>query len=198
MKGKILDFSLQQSEGVITCDDGSRYVFSVSEWKEQTLPVRGMSVDFAVENGRAVGVYRALGAQPVSASVGTGERPNSLFGLALACVTRNYANFSGRATRSEYWGFVLFSCLAYFVIAFVLALLGGSEDEINTIIGLLGLALFLPSLAVAVRRLHDTDRSGWWLLLGLIPFVGAVVLLVFYCQDSRAADNRYGANPKIL
>ncbi|TJY41720.1 DUF805 domain-containing protein [Cohnella pontilimi] len=62
--------------------------------------------------------------------------------------------------------------------------------------GLYALAILLPSLAVSVRRLHDTGRSGWWLLIGLIPLIGAIILLVFTCQDSQPGDNRYGPNPR--
>jgi len=102
-----------------------------------------------------------------------------------------YAGFSGRARRSEYWWFALASFLASVVASIIDTAIGVSILE-----WILTLALLVPSLAVAVRRLHDTGRSGWWLLIGLIPLVGAIVLLVFFCQDSRPGTNQYGPSPK--
>lgn len=106
-------------------------------------------------------------------------------------VLKNYVTFSGRATRSEYWYFTLFSTIAIFILAIIDELLG-TKGVLN---GLYLLAVILPSLAVAVRRLHDINKSGWWLLLYLIPLLGAIVLLVFFCTDSKE-DNKYGMNPK--
>lgn len=111
-------------------------------------------------------------------------------------VLRNYVNFSGRARRREYWMFVLISMLIG--MALTLVETGGKmpdPDQYTVLPSLYYLAVFLPGLAVAVRRLHDTGRSGWWLLVGIIPFLGSVVLLVFMCLDS-AAENKYGPNPK--
>ena len=112
---------------------------------------------------------------------------------------KNYVGFSGRSRRSEYWYFTLF----YLVIAIVLSVLdgivfGGSVDGNGTPVlsGLFMLAMLLPSIAVGIRRLHDTDRSGWWLLMGLVPLVGFIVLIVFFVQDSKPGDNRFGPNPK--
>ncbi|MBR1547445.1 MAG: DUF805 domain-containing protein [Prevotella sp.] len=100
---------------------------------------------------------------------------------SIKSVLGNYVNFSGRARRSEYWWWVLFNILWCWI------------PIVNI---LLGLAFFLPSLAVAIRRLHDTGRSGWWILLGLIPVIGGLVLLIFYCTDSQLGENQYGPNPK--
>ena len=112
---------------------------------------------------------------------------------------KNYVGFSGRSRRSEYWYFTLF----YLVIAIILSVLdgivfGGSVDGKGTPVlsGLFMLAMLLPSIAVGIRRLHDTDRSGWWLLIGMIPILGAIVLIVFFVQDSKPGDNRFGPNPK--
>jgi uncharacterized membrane protein YhaH (DUF805 family) len=103
------------------------------------------------------------------------------FFAAIKSVLGQYAGFSGRARRSEYWYWVLFSILWCWI------------PIVNL---LLGLIFFIPSLAVCVRRLHDTGRTGWWILLGLIPIIGAIVLLVFYCTDSQPGENQYGPNPK--
>lgn len=104
---------------------------------------------------------------------------------------KKYVEFSGRARRKEYWMFVLFNIIASIVANVIDVALG------TMMIGsLYSLAVLLPSLAVAARRLHDTDRSGWWLLSALIPIVGWIVLLVFFCQNSKPGENRFGANPK--
>jgi uncharacterized membrane protein YhaH (DUF805 family) len=102
-------------------------------------------------------------------------------------VLKKYVLFDGRARRQEYWMFMLVN----FIISVVLAVL--SLGVLETIYGL---AVFLPSLGVSFRRLHDTDRSGLWLLLGFIPFIGALVLLYFFAQDSTPGTNQYGPNPK--
>ena len=105
---------------------------------------------------------------------------------------KNYATFSGRARRKEYWFFVLFIIIISVVLGLVEGLIGTG--------GLLGivftLGTLIPSIAVGVRRLHDTDRSGWWLLIALVPVIGAIVLIVFYCLDGTAGANRFGADPK--
>jgi uncharacterized membrane protein YhaH (DUF805 family) len=113
------------------------------------------------------------------------------FGTAVSSVLTQYTGFSGRARRSEFWWYSLFTFVVYLVVALVDAALH------TTVLGLVvGLGLLLPSLAVTVRRLHDTGRSGWWLLIGLIPLVGAIVLLVFECTDSEPGPNRFGPSPK--
>ena len=116
----------------------------------------------------------------------------------LEALTKKYATFEGRARRSEYWYFVLFYVLVIFVLVIVDGLAGtfSEEAEIGLFSGLFMLATILPSLAVMVRRLHDTDRSGWWVLINLIPIVGALVLLVFTVLDSQPGTNRFGPNPK--
>ena len=105
---------------------------------------------------------------------------------------KKYVDFSGRARRTEYWMFVVFTLLATIAIGFVDRLLGTS----GVLYGIYTLAALLPSLAVLVRRLHDTGRSGWMMLIALIPIIGAIVLLVFLCCDSKPGDNRFGPNPK--
>lgn len=104
-----------------------------------------------------------------------------------------YATFSGRATRSEYWYVVLFG----YLLALLIVLLGMMVDSPELIIGLssvLSLILLVPGLAVCIRRLHDTGRSGWWYLLVLIPYIGAIALLVIFCLKSDE-DNKYGTKP---
>ncbi len=127
------------------------------------------------------------------------------FTAAIRSVLARYAGFTGRARRSEYWWWVLFTVLVGLAAALLDGVLGTTLGPDNTpawrgstgIIGIIAnLALLLPTLAVAVRRLHDTGRSGWWLLIGLVPIVGGIVLLVFFVLDSKPGANRFGANPK--
>lgn len=108
-------------------------------------------------------------------------------------VLKNYTGFQGRARRKEYWMFTLFNLIFAFAIGFVEGIFGMS----STLSGLYTLAVLLPSIAVGIRRLHDTGRSGWWLLLSLIPLVGAIILIIYLCEDSKENENQYGPNPKF-
>jgi uncharacterized membrane protein YhaH (DUF805 family) len=107
---------------------------------------------------------------------------------------KKYAQFAGRARRAEYWQFTLLMAVG---IAFLIAIrdLGGSTLG-AALLALFWLGMFLPSLAVSVRRLHDTSRSGWWVLISFLPLVGGVVLLVFDCLEGTKGPNRYGPDPK--
>lgn len=113
---------------------------------------------------------------------------------------KKYVDFSGRARRKEYWYFFLFYLLFYFAAAFIDGMFGAfdSEDGMALLTTVFALAMLLPSITVGVRRLHDTGRSGWWLLIALVPVLGALVLLFFSVQDSEPGDNRFGPNPKGL
>ena len=131
------------------------------------------------------------------------EQFNTYF---IDTIKNRYAKFDGRATRSEYWYFVLF----YFIISIVAAVL--DTFVINPMLGatpeeaaaggflqvIMALALLIPSIALGIRRLHDIGKSGWWLLIGFIPIIGLLVLIYFYVQDSQAGSNLYGLNPKGL
>lgn len=108
-------------------------------------------------------------------------------------VLRNYANFNGRARRKEYWMFTLFN----FIVGLVLSILDMAIFGTNILAGLYSLFILIPSIAVTIRRLHDTDRSGWWILLAFVPLIGGIVLLVFMCLSSTP-DNRFGPNPKNM
>jgi uncharacterized membrane protein YhaH (DUF805 family) len=112
------------------------------------------------------------------------------FGDAVSACLSKYVGFSGRARRAEYWYWTLFVLLLSIAAAFaVTATMGKSPaDNVNA---LLSLALFLPGLSVLVRRLHDTDHSGWWCLLP-ITIIGSIVLLVWLCQEGTQGTNRFG------
>ncbi|WP_432085863.1 DUF805 domain-containing protein [Streptomyces sp. bgisy095] len=107
-------------------------------------------------------------------------------------VLKKYAVFSGRARRKEFWMFTLFNFIAAVILAILDNVLG---IQILSII--YTLAVFLPALGVSVRRLHDTGRSGWWILIALVPLVGGIVLLVFNCLEGEQQQNAYGPNPKL-
>lgn len=105
---------------------------------------------------------------------------------------KKYAVFSGRSHRTEYWSFVIIN----FIIMFLLEFFEGVIWDARILSGIYSLFIILPSLAVLVRRLHDTNRSGWWALLLLIPVIGFLVVLIFTIQDGTTGVNRYGVNPK--
>ena len=112
---------------------------------------------------------------------------------------KKYAVFSGRSRRKEYWIFVLCVVVISFVLNIIDDLIGAYDRSAG--VGLLStifsLAVLIPSIAVSVRRLHDIDRTGWWVLISLVPLVGWIVLLVFHVQDSTPGTNRYGPKPKF-
>lgn len=118
------------------------------------------------------------------------------FMTAVRTCLSKYVDFSGRARRSEYWYFALFGFLVNVVTTILDKILGTDYSSSGGLVStLVSFALFLPSLAVGVRRLHDTDRSGWWILIGIIPIIGWILIIVWFCTDSKP-DNQYGPNPK--
>ena len=113
-------------------------------------------------------------------------------------VLKQYADFSGRARRKEYWMFVLFNMIFAIVAAILDNVLGIAMEGTGygPLYGIYALALLIPGLAVAVRRLHDVGKSGWMILITLIPLIGAIWLLVLLVTDSNLGENQYGQNPK--
>ena len=110
-------------------------------------------------------------------------------------LTVNYCNFLGRASRSDYWWFCLFS----FVASWVLTILFCWSDTAEYIVsGLFSLAILLPSLGLSVRRLHDTGRSGWWIFINLIPVIGTLIYLYFTVQPSQPVPNQWGGVPNLV
>jgi uncharacterized membrane protein YhaH (DUF805 family) len=116
------------------------------------------------------------------------------FTQAIASGFQNYVNFNGRAARSEFWYWFLFT-----VLVSIAAGLGDGvlfpDTDVSPVSSLAGLALFLPGLAVSIRRLHDLDRSGWWYLLIFIPLIGLIVLLIWNCTRGTVGPNRFGPDP---
>lgn len=113
-------------------------------------------------------------------------------------VLKRAFDFSGRSRRKEYWMYSLFYFIIVIILGFLEDVFGVVVDEIGILTGLIGLILIIPSLSVLFRRLHDTGRSAWWILIGLIPLIGAIVLLIFTLLDSEPGSNKYGPNPKTI
>jgi uncharacterized membrane protein YhaH (DUF805 family) len=114
---------------------------------------------------------------------------------------KQYATFSGRARRKEYWIFVLVTFLFTMVALFIDGLLFGTTGQdagYGLVYSLFTLAMLLPSLSVLVRRLHDVGKSGWWIFISLVPFIGGIWLLVLLLSDSQPTENQYGLNPKMI
>lgn len=125
-------------------------------------------------------------------------RPSLSLGEAVSSVFSKYATFTGRARRSEYWWFCLFYAVVLIAAMILDNAMGLNFDYsfYGPIYSIVGLAFFIPSLAVTIRRLHDIGKSGWNILWGIIPIIGAIILLVWAVTDSQVGPNRYGDSPK--
>ena len=117
-----------------------------------------------------------------------------------AKVLRQYADFNGRARRTEYWMFTLVSVIVGLVLGLVdeVVFVGPGLSTTGWLGTVYSVALIVPTLAVGARRLHDTGRSGWWLLIGVIPLIGAIVLIVFFALEGQRSSNAYGPDPKAV
>jgi len=211
MKGKILDFTIQTNMGVILGEDQKRYSFVGSEWKEQNAPVRGSEVDYEVNTeGQAIGVYLDFITTPITAiqtkpsaptpttfnsnqensakeTVNKVESILTTYQQAILTCFKKFADFKGRARRSEFWYFELFCVLISLIFSIFI------NEDVATIAMLITL---IPNIAVSVRRLHDINRSGWWMLIALIPIIGILLLLFWATQEGSSASNQYGEPPK--
>jgi uncharacterized membrane protein YhaH (DUF805 family) len=117
-----------------------------------------------------------------------------------AKVLRQYADFNGRARRTEYWMFTLVSVIVGLVLGLVdeVVFIGPGLSTTGWLHTIYSVAVIIPTLAVGARRLHDTGRSGWWLLIGVIPLVGAIVLIVFFALEGQRSSNAHGPDPKAV
>ena len=202
MKGNILDFSIQTNTGIISGDDQNRYNFTGAEWRGQRPPTRGDRVDFDVDNtGNAIQIFTALGhsnpVQNLSSQLDKLSDQNkakeqfNMLDWFVKCL-KNYANFSGRARRKEYWFFTLVQFIILVITQIIDAIL--STDFVFYAIA--ALVLFIPSLSAAVRRLHDTGRSGWWFLIALIPLIGTILLIIWLATETKPENNQWGQPAK--
>ena len=130
-------------------------------------------------------------------SVGQPALPNPLVSYWKRVVLENYTNFTGRARRAEFWWYFLANLIITVVLNIIDAAIGSGSGFYGGILtGIYGLAVLLPGLAVGIRRLHDTDKNGWWLLLVFIPIAGLIVLIVFWATDGTRGTNQYGVSEK--
>ncbi len=111
-------------------------------------------------------------------------------------LTQKFATFDGRARRSEFWWFALFTTIVQVIASIIDRAILGADSQVGVVAGIAWLALIVPSLAVGARRLHDTGRSGWWQLLSLIPLVGTIILIIWWAKDGDTAPNPHGNTPK--
>ena len=201
MKGNILDFSIQTNTGIISGDDQNRYNFTGAEWRGQRPPTRGDRVDFDVDNtGNAIQIFTALGhSNPVQnlsnqldklSDQNKAEEQFNMIDWFVKCL-KNYVTFDGRARRKEFWFFMLVSFILGIIVQIIDAILG--TDKILN--GVLNLALFLPSLAVGARRLHDTGRSGWWQLL-VLTIISIIPLIIWWASNTKPENNQWGQPAK--
>ena len=212
MRGEILHYDDGTATGLITGEDGNRYGFALSALRRPVTPIQGMLVDFITDGaGAAHEIYPIATTAAVPqfrpAPVAATEPDLGLFGYFIRAITSYYANFSGRARRKEYWGFVLFYCLVFFLFGIVVVI-GAVASRISReagqtsispllfigigLMSVFSLALVIPNLAITVRRLHDVGQSGWLLLLHLLPGIGGLILFVMTLIEGDRYTNAYG------
>ena len=203
MKGQVLDFSIQTNSGIISGEDQNRYNFNGAEWRDQKPPARGDSVDFSHDNaGNALQIYRALQQQssPFSTinsqldKISDLNRSEESYNMVdwTVKVLKNYVNFEGRARRKEFWFYTLMTFIALIIASILDGILGTGF----LLYAIVALGTFIPSLAVGIRRLHDTNRSGWWYLIALIPLVGTIILIIWLATDTKHESNQWGPPAK--
>lgn len=232
MKGKILDFSVAQGGGLILSSDGTRYLFNADQWRGQSLPKAGQDVDFNIDDThKAIDIYPDVYAMPAQSQtaakldeignkvgdsfnkfatdinnslvkINSKEMPATFVDYAVQTITKNYANFNGRARRKEYWG----TMLVYMIVAVILSMLMNITFWISEylsyffvlVASIFYLATIVPIIALTVRRLHDVDKSGWWYFISLVPLIGGIWLLILLCTEGTRGENQFGADPKML
>lgn len=214
MKGVVIDFSIQTNSGLISGDDGNRYTFTGSEWRENSPPMRGMRVDFDIDgNGFASAIYQEIVVKSQKIERPTFRQNPQKYAPKTEIMSQdeyideseytfidwykkvlvNYVNFEGRARRKEYWFFVLVN----FMVGVALGIVSPFINEwAVALYWLYSLATFLPTLGVSIRRLHDIGRSGWSLLVSLIPIIGPFIALFWFVTEGDDDENKYGYPPK--
>lgn len=211
MQGRVIFFDNATSTGRISGADGHRYDFSQQDLKQPVRPAVGAEVDFEPRNGAARDIYVIGGAAAAhqGSYVGKVEPDLGLFGYGWRAVTAKYAAFSGRARRKEAWGFgvIYFLLLLIPSLLFIPAAATGSDEAMTlplVILGVVFLALIVPSWAVNFRRLHDLGQPGWIIFvvtaISLIPYVGALIALIatvlLLVVEGQPHENKYGVPVK--
>ena len=212
--GEIIYFDSRRGAGFISGDDGNRYVFDATDIAADAPVAKGTKVAFEPEGDHARQITPQLRGQATQPAPGGATLPPprdaadpdikpGLLRYFRYCVTTGYVRFRGRARRREYWSFALIALLGFAIaggIGFgVGTALGYNEAEEPVLapvfLGLFWLYLVPPSLAVLVRRLHDIGLSGWFILLGLVPMFGSLIVLVFTLVGSQKHENKWGPVP---
>ena len=179
MKGSILNFEIQSSTGIISAEDGNRYNFLSSDFQTSNVnPEQGLTVDFEINENNAIVIF-VIKSEEAFADV-----KHEAAGMLTHYVNafRNYATFSGRVSRSGFWYYQLIG----FIVSILLTVISAG------ILGLVySLAAMIPTIAIGTRRLHDTNRSGWWQLLFLIPIIGVIILVIFWAGKTKAEQNKF-------
>ena len=227
MRGEVLKSDNLDGAGLILGEDGQRYQFTQLQVRNGAVLHAGQTVDFISMGEEARDIY-ALGtaaapAQPATTPQAyTGAPPfmpaaayaaavplksDGLWTYFTRALTKNFAQFHGRARRAEYWGYVLFATIFYVAALLIdvmlsLAFYGTDEYGDPIILPILFIVFvlynILPSLSITIRRLHDRDLSGWMYLISFIPYIGGLILLVFMILDSKPATNKHGPSPKYM
>lgn len=205
MRGEILTYDDLAGHGLISGDDGVRYTFPRTELQQLTPLRPGMRVDFVPRETVATGVI-VVAPSPAPYAHQTDTDRTSAWGYFRRCIGK-YADGSGRARRKEYWYFVLFHLLILMgpiVLLTVISGMAGEEpsDPVALLMGLFGIVVglaylffVLPGIAVLIRRFHDVGLSGWLVLLGLIPYVGAFITFIITLLPSESRPNKHGPIP---
>lgn len=223
MRGYVLKFFIQTNTGYISGDDGHRYEFKGEDWQENSPPQKGACVDFQIgSSGRAVAVFTRIDDRNVNFMNQIQTRVQhehryeqeahfTILDWFKKCL-KNYINFEDRARRAEFWSFQLCYWVAFIVGLIIIILLFSSvfvKPSLNmirpfsTVSVLLALAwsiftvlMFIPMLSVAVRRLHDINLSGFWLLLHFVP-IGWIAIWIMFCIDTKQETNQWGPPAKL-
>ena len=201
MKGIILDFSTQQNTGVISGDDKQRYTFSGTEWKGYKPPIAGERVDFDSDlSNNALQIYITKSQNDTFSQlskqldhISDQSKPEDQYNMIDWFVKslRNYANFTGRARRKEFWFFMLMCIIIAIAAQIIDAIL--RTGMIFQLVS--NIALLVPSLSVGARRLHDIGRTGWWQLI-MLSVVGIILLIVWWVLETDQQDNEWGPPAK--
>lgn len=213
MRGEVLKPDGTSGPGLILGEDGRRYHFTTARVHKGAVLAEGSPVDFIALGEDARDIYPLTGKRPAISNTGIDAayapaiagRRDSLFKYYTAVITRNYFNFSGRARRAEYWGYLLFFVITLVVLFFIDAVISaaffgldayGSPNFVPMLTALFYLYNVIPGIALTVRRLHDQDMSGWLYLITIVPYIGSLIIFILMFFDSRAAPNKHGASPK--
>lgn len=213
MRGEVLKPDDSDGTGLILGDDGKRYHFTTARVHKSAPLAAGTPVDFIALGDEARDIYM-LATQAITPPDGmpprhdaplAPARRDSLFKYFLRALSKNYFKFNGRARRAEYWGFVLFQIITLLLMlipdSIVTALAYGTTDPdriefIPIFTVLFYIYSIIPGIAIAVRRLHDRDLTGWLYLLNITPYIGGLILFILMCLDSRRETNKHGPSPK--